>query len=62
MILLKCNPANCHSPLYINGFGDKKAERLFYQNKRSAVARLGYMDTMQPSSVKLCTIWQTFAQ
>ena len=45
MILLKCNPANCHSPLYINGFGDKKAERLFYQNKRSTVARFCYLDT-----------------
>ena len=33
-----------------------------YQNNRDGVARFGYMDTMQPFSVKLCAIWQTFAQ
>ena len=42
-------------------FWHKKAERLFYQNKRSAVARFGYLDTMQPFSVKLCNIFASFA-
>ena len=28
-----------------------------YQNNRDSVARFGYMDTMQPFSVKLCAIW-----
>ena len=33
-----------------------------YQNNRDSVARFGYMDTMQPFSVKLCAIFAIFAR
>ena len=32
------------------------------QNNRDSVARFGYLDTMQPFSVKLCAIWEIFAR
>ena len=42
-------------------FSSKKEERLFYQNRRSAMARFCNMDTNATSYSKLCNIFANFA-